>query len=299
MSNDKIHKIKKCVVGLGLRKVNTNEVEYVMGTGFLIDEQGFLMTASHVIKALEKMRKQLKYCQINTNVCVINSFVENDVVSIEILDLSHYFECDFRVILDNETLDSGVNNLLPTNIDIHICRIAGSFKVPFLEIKDIERLNVLDNILTCGYPGGAATLNVKPSEYALTTSPIIQQGIISGIMPHDNSDLQVGIQTDIIATNGSSGSPIIDVNDGKVIGILQQVVSMVVTNDKEYVGSSNMGLANGLSFSLWNNAICMFIQYLKYILDDKGEFIENNPKQYRVRMIEDTFPKPEFVIDIE
>lgn len=48
-------------------------------------------------------------------------------------------------------------------------------------------------------------------------NPIIQFGHIVGLMPYDESSAPWGIQTDIVAVGGSSGSPIVDPNNGEVI----------------------------------------------------------------------------------
>ena len=54
-----------------------------------------------------------------------------------------------------------------------------------------------------------------------------------------------GIQTDIVAIGGSSGSPIIDPNDGEVIGMAQQVISTMTTVYKEGMPSNLYKLTKG------------------------------------------------------
>lgn len=44
------------------------------------------------------------------------------------------------------------------------------------------------------------------------------------MLPFDDAKSPFGIQTDIIGVGGSSGSPIINPNNGKIIGIAQQVI---------------------------------------------------------------------------
>jgi len=56
------------------------------------------------------------------------------------------------------------------------------------------------------------------------------------------------IQTDIVGTGGSSGSPIIDLEECKVIGIAQQVIlGGVNTNDKSIYGTARVGLVYGVT----------------------------------------------------
>jgi hypothetical protein len=89
-------------------------------------------------------------------------------------------------------------------------------------------------------------------------SPVIQFGHISGFMPTDFSTKPYALQTDIVGTSGSSGSPIIDLETGKVIGIAQQVITSGVifetTSIKEdgtpkktwSIGNSKLGLVYGV-----------------------------------------------------
>ena len=55
-----------------------------------------------------------------------------------------------------------------------------------------------------------------------------QSGRIAGLRPHDESPKPWGIQTDIVAVGGSSGSPILDPSSREVIGMAQQVIATTV-----------------------------------------------------------------------
>lgn len=76
-------------------------------------------------------------------------------------------------------------------------------------------------------------------------NPIIQFGHIVGLMPYDESSAPWGIQTDIVAVGGSSGSPIVDPNNGEVIGMAQQVISTMTTVYKEGMPSNLYKLTKG------------------------------------------------------
>jgi hypothetical protein len=81
-------------------------------------------------------------------------------------------------------------------------------------------------------------------------SPVLQFGRISGLMPLDVSPDPYGIQTDIIGTGGSSGSPIVDKLDGKVIGIAQRVLpsnTITIIDQKEIYGTAKIGLVYGIT----------------------------------------------------
>lgn len=82
--------------------------------------------------------------------------------------------------------------------------------------------------------------------FGLRFSPIIQVGRIAGFMPTDTAAIPYGLQTDIIGTGGSSGSPIVDTS----VGIAQQVIQagvVVNSSPKKTFVEVNMGLVYGLS----------------------------------------------------
>jgi hypothetical protein len=81
-------------------------------------------------------------------------------------------------------------------------------------------------------------------------------------MPTDFTANPYAMQTDIVGTGGSSGSPIINLKNGKVIGIAQQVLESGVeinmihrkngkTEKLQAFGSSNLGLVYGISTRLF------------------------------------------------
>jgi len=123
--------------------------------------------------------------------------------------------------------------------------------LPYLEIADKPTLNIFDEIFVCGYPGGKTTLNLKIGSFEGRTAPLIQYGRISGFIPTDNADKPYGIQTDVIGTGGTSGSPIVDVNSGRVVGISQNVIGGKVFRMTEEgyspFGITNVGMIYGVS----------------------------------------------------
>ena len=73
----------------------------------------------------------------------------------------------------------------------------------------------------------------------------MQFGVIAGLLPTDNTQNPYGIQTDIIGTGGSSGSPIIDLNSGEVIAIAQNVLLTIAGGDAVFQRKGNPELLEG------------------------------------------------------
>jgi hypothetical protein len=56
-------------------------------------------------------------------------------------------------------------------------------------------------------------MSLKNEEHnGIRLQPIVQSGLISGVLPLKESNYPYGIQTDIVGTSGSSGSPLMDKN---------------------------------------------------------------------------------------
>jgi hypothetical protein len=83
-------------------------------------------------------------------------------------------------------------------------------------------------------------------------------------MPTDISEGPYGIQTDIVGTGGSSGSPIVYPGDGEVVGIAQQVFTSDIEFDvedqypnepnklvKTRHGKANIGLVYGIPIQMF------------------------------------------------
>src|SRR5438445_5947578 len=163
-----------------------------------------------------------------------------------------------------------MKDYLPEDHDIAICRLYGKgMQMPSLILKK-PSMKVYDEIFMCGYPsGGDFTLNIFDKKYVIRLSPLLQTGRISSLMPTDNTKQPIGIQTDIVGTGGSSGSPIINANSGQVIGLAQQVISSKVGNWKgKSIGFTNTGLIWAISFFFLHDGIYQMIEKMKEFEDE-------------------------------
>jgi hypothetical protein len=110
-------------------------------------------------------------------------------------------------------------------------------------------LKLYEEIAMCGYPSGRISLilykNNHEDPIGIRLSPIIQFGRIAGLFPTDENPNPWGIQTDIIAMGGSSGSPIVDPNSGEVLGMAQDVIATMTTVDKNGMPPSLYELIKG------------------------------------------------------
>ena len=238
---DKFNVVKDATVAIGLANKDTKDVISSFGTGFFIGGE-YIVTSAHIFDQCIKYNAQYKeknngmegiYSAFNITT-KDNQLEFNTYHIIKAIRLPPVKEV--KGFTGSVDLDIGIGKL-----DCHSDN--------FLHIKKATRLKLYDEIVICGYPSGRISLvlyrNKHEDGMGIQLRPIIQYGRVAGLMPDDDSNNPWGIQTDIIAMGGSSGSPIIDPSSGEVIGMAQQVIATMTTVDKEGMPSNLYELTKG------------------------------------------------------
>src|SRR3972149_4421331 len=204
-----VSKIKSSTVAIGLRDGNNVNPYTIFGTGFIVNPEGYVITAAHVfqdcLKKCEELHKEND--KINMSIILLQSKGNNTDITLMNFD-------------KGISIDMGSSLALGTmsETDIAILRpVEEQQNLTPLTINP-KKLNVLDEILMCGYPGGGTSLKISANAFDVRMNPLIQTGKIAGFLPIDSVEHPVAIQTDIIGTGGSSGSPILD-TEGNVIAM--------------------------------------------------------------------------------
>ena len=255
-NNDIISLVKSTTVAIGLIKKGTIIPAVIAGTGFVVDKEGYVMTATHVFERCKEYQKNYAAIKQETQFAMFRTLHKSDL--------------SFDVGVFEKTIDikfqENVEGLIgPNKIDISIGKLlVNPGDLDVLPIIKSDKMSVSDKVIMCGYPRGKHSLDVKGEISGYRFSPLLQTGIISGFMPYDNAPLPYGIQTDIVSMGGSSGSPIVNVDDGNVVGIAQAVIPTPIeveikdekTNETKTVyGSARMGLVYGTSNHVFHSMV--------------------------------------------
>jgi trypsin-like peptidase len=234
-----LNRVKASTVAIGLLNKDTKEVISTFGTGFFLGGK-YIVSSAHVFS--QCLNYNSLYKEKN------NSF-EGIYSAFRIFRRGQKLDLDTYRISESIRLPpvkevAGFNGSIDLDIGLgKLDRTSDSF----LPIKEPGRLELYHDIAMCGYPSGRLSLILYRNEdgVGMHLNPIIQFGHIAGLMPHDESSSPWGIQTDIVAIGGSSGSPIIDPSDGEVIGMAQQVISTMTTVYKEGMPTNLYKLTKG------------------------------------------------------
>lgn len=257
MDKTTIKKIKDATVAIGLVKKGVATPFEIHGTGVIIHPSGYTLTAAHVAESCTKSGKSHNKNGTDVELAVFRAISSKNKINFETDPQEKFTILDLIKIPDNM---AG-----PSDLDV-ACGKPKTIRqnLPYLSVKTPQSFGVGDEISICGYPRGEHSLSLKAGKFTgIRFSPSFQSGKISGMMPIDDDTLPYGIQTDIIGTAGSSGSPITDV-EGNVIGIAQKVIPSIVMNGNDATPlSAKVGLIYGITSTTFSNFVSTIDDYFQ------------------------------------
>jgi len=243
-----IQKIKSATVAIGIVDKGKLFPKEIIGSGFLFDPSGYLITAGHVAERCVKVAKE--YVANNTPVEMVTFRAITGKSINFVVDVIERFS-----VLDLVKIPQGYTG--PTDLDIACGKPKTKHSgLPFLEINPSCEYPIAEEILMCGYPRGVHALSLTSGKLSgMRFSPILQFGKIAGLLPWDEDTTPYALQTDIVGTGGSSGSPILD-HDGKVIAVAQKIIpSSVLDATDKIIGEAKVGITYGVTSCTFNNFV--------------------------------------------
>jgi hypothetical protein len=263
IDTDKLKDVKASTIAIGLGEENKFP-SYVLGTGFFVSSDALIMSAAHVFEDCTTAQQYLE----NRNGKKLG--VVAGIAYTSSLKFSSY---SLRIgkITKNKLKDYDLGYVGPQDFDIAVAQLEGEGSRPlaFLDPHP-TKANLYEEVAMCGYPQGDMTFSFlsNPNPAGFRVSPILQFGHVSGFMPYDDADIPYGIQTDIVGTGGSSGSPIVNMN-GDLLGIAQRVLSaeVIKSASQPQINQEEEVAKIGITYGLFN-------RYFPEMLSTVREFFE-------------------------
>lgn len=189
-----LEKIKKATVFINVKHhfILTGDDLSTSGSGFFINDKGWIATNYHVIQSLLTDYSGLYPTKIKEIKITRNS------------GTSDYKTYKATIVaIDKEN-------------DLAILAVSDSAKLPYVEI-DTSKLNELASVWVFGFPFGAE-FTVLQRGPEITVS----NGSVSSLR-HDDRDGLNKIQVDAVINHGNSGGPVVNEN-GKAVGIISSMM---------------------------------------------------------------------------
>jgi S1-C subfamily serine protease len=199
-------KVKPAVVAIVSRTSQNPHFPPIIGTGYIVREDGIIFTNRHVIEACESLPK-LPHLPDECPAMVLlfhntpqgTALVPLPIQSVSFPQITGHGPQDVQIAPDLGIIRVDVNGL------------------PTVKIADAFTLEEGDIVASCGFPMGTDVLQAPGWIHQI--APTLQTGIISAILPMV-CDKPHAIMIDILTEGGASGSPIFDPNTGDVIAML-------------------------------------------------------------------------------
>lgn len=224
--------IRPSVVGLGVRH-NDDEAFEILGSGFVIHENGWVLTNHHVLESLT----QNENGTIRVGAAVFffvhreppeGCVAEAGIVATNLRDIviPDRDGCEDRPDPPPNDIRRNLRQVLTGQApDIGICRIdpgalpEAAIPLQAAAVANSAEIREGDSVGILGFPQGLVVPSVFEDRRDLQMEPILQTGVIAAKLPYSAMEPPDTFVLDIPVNPGSSGSPLFR-RDGGVVGVV-------------------------------------------------------------------------------
>ena len=265
--------IKERIVAISVKTISEDKLcakpedfPPTIGTGFVVRADGIVATNNHVVETVSKHIKE-------DNIPMIATLFKR--TSTGLLAIS--FDLVGSLTLKNSPLID-LFGYGPDMPDVGFLKVK-AVRLPVVDLyAGFSKIKEGLDVATAGFPFGEQLMTSSSS-----VGPILQKGIVSLVFPFYGSPIH-GFYINVKSHPGSSGSPVFDISNGKIIGMVQSVVSEE-SNFTSCVPSEYIRKCLDTDFSkLGLDALEKdSTNYIKYVEEAEKRDTQNYPKEIKKR----------------